>query len=56
MRKFDRLTMRLSSPNQLKRIQARLDLRVFQEEHGKELCNAMFAELLRRDAKKKAAL
>ena len=52
LRKFDRLTLRLSSPNQMERINARLDAAEFEKEHGKETCQAMFEELKRRDARK----
>lgn len=51
LRKFDLLTMKLSSRDQLERINARLDLSEFQKEHGKEVCDAMFAELVARDKK-----
>jgi hypothetical protein len=46
---FDRLTSRLSSLNQLERIEARLEMPRFVEKHGKEVCDAMFAVLTKRD-------
>jgi hypothetical protein len=54
MRRFDLITLGLSSPNQLRRIKSRLALKVFQDEHGEELCRAMFEELKRRDAEKES--
>lgn len=51
---FDRLTMKMSSRDQLARIQGRLDIAAFQKEHGEEVCKAMFAELQARDQKKAA--
>lgn len=45
--------MALSSQNQMARITARLDIKAFQETHGKEVCDAMFAVLQKRDAKQK---
>lgn len=53
LRQFDRITLALSSQNQLSRISARMDIKAFQEAHGKEVCDAMFAELQKRDAKRK---
>jgi hypothetical protein len=53
LRKFDILTLRMSSLDQMTRINARLDVRAFQAKHGKEVCDAMFEELQRRDRKKK---
>jgi hypothetical protein len=50
---FDMLTSANSSPHQVERIMARLDLRKFVAEHGKEKCDAMFAEIQARDRKKK---
>jgi hypothetical protein len=43
----------MSSLDQMTRINARLDVRAFQAKHGKEVCDAMFEELQRRDRKKK---
>lgn len=54
LRKFDRLTAKLSSPRQMDRIDARVvEVPAFVEKHGKDVCDAMFEELQRRDAKKK---
>lgn len=50
LRQFARLTLKLSSRNQLHRIEARMELPKFIEKHGKEKCDAMFAVLNRRDA------
>lgn len=47
---FNRLTNKLSSLNQMHRIEARLDMPKFVEKHGKEKCDAMFVELQRKDA------
>lgn len=52
LQKFDRLTNRLSSQNQLERIEARCDIKEFIAEHGKEVCDEMFAVLQKRDANK----
>jgi len=47
---FDRLTARLSSRDQMTRLNARLrDVPRFVAKHGQAKCNAMFAELQRRD-------
>lgn len=46
---FDLLTAKLSSQNQMDRIEARLDCRQFLGRHGREKCDAMFAELTARD-------
>jgi hypothetical protein len=53
LKRFDRLTMKLSSLDQMDRISARLDLQQFEKEHGTEKCRAMFEVLKRRDAKAK---
>lgn len=45
LREFDRLVDDVSSRNQLTRIDARLKMTAFVEEHGKEKCDAMFAYL-----------
>ena len=50
---FDMLTSANSSPHQVERIMARLDLRKFVAEHGKDKCDAMFAEIQARDRKAK---
>lgn len=46
---FDRITRRMCSLNQMARIEGRVECRKFEAEHGKEKCDAMFAELQRRD-------
>jgi len=46
---FDELTALQSSQNQMTRIAARMAVKKFVEEHGKEKCDAMFAELQKRD-------
>ena len=53
LKQFDRLTEKLSSLNQVARIEARIDLKKFVAEHGKEVCDEMFAVLQKRDAKKR---
>ena len=45
IREFDMLVDKVSSPNQLARIEARLAMPKFVAQHGKELCDAMFAAL-----------
>lgn len=50
LKEFDELTKRLSSPNQLTRIDARFEVGRFEAKHGKEVCREMFEELKRRDA------
>lgn len=45
IKKFDRLVDDQGSQNQVLRIAARLELRKFQDEHGKEKCDAMWAHL-----------
>jgi hypothetical protein len=52
LRKFDRLTRMLSSQNNLERIEARIEVHKFVKEHGKEVCDEMFAVLKRRDEKR----
>ena len=56
---FDRLCENAGSRDQVTRITARLTMRKFVEQHGKPKCDAMYAELNRRQAKarrrKKAA-
>lgn len=49
LRQFDMLTNRLSSPNQLTRLDARFQMPKFIAKHGKEKCDAMFEVLKRRD-------
>jgi hypothetical protein len=52
LRKFDKLTEACSSQNGNTRVIARLDLKRFVEEVGKEKCDAMFAHLTERDKKR----
>lgn len=49
LKKFDNLTMATSSRHQMERITARLALNNFIKEHGKEKCDAMFAEIMKRE-------
>ena len=51
---FDRLCEGTSSPDQVKRITARMTLRKFVEQHGKPKCDAMYSELDRRQKKGRA--
>lgn len=53
-REFDRLTEDMSSRVQMARISARLAMTKFVAKHGKEKCDAMWAEIQRRDAKANA--
>jgi len=56
LRKFDSLTLALSSQSQMGRINARFAIRDFEKEHGKAKCEAMFAVLKARDeARRKKA-
>ena len=50
--RFDRLTRKMSSLKQMDRIMARLEIKRFVESHGKAKCDAMFAALKKRDARK----
>ena len=52
LKQFDRLTNKLSSPDQLERIMARMKMKPFIELHGKSVCDEMFAVLRKRDARK----
>lgn len=52
--KFDRLTNRMSSRDQMTRIRARLEVDAFVKEHGKDVCDAMFERLKRRDGKRES--
>jgi hypothetical protein len=52
LRRFDTLTLATGSCSQVTRISARLKLRAFIEEHGKEKCDAMFAEIMKREKRK----
>jgi len=51
LKRFDRLTEKLSSRDQLRRIEARLEIKAFVETHGKEGCDAMFEALRARNVK-----
>lgn len=53
LRKFDALTLALSSKSQMGRINARFAVRKFEADHGTEKCEAMFAALKARDAKRR---
>lgn len=52
LKEFDRLTMKACSQNQMDRIGAHFDMGRFVEKHGKEVCDAMFAELKAKDEAK----
>lgn len=52
LREFDLLTSEQSSQHQLVRIKARMAVKAFIAEHGREKCDAMFAELQKRDREK----
>lgn len=49
LKEFDRLTRMGSSLDQMDRIKSRLSVRQFIAKHGRAKCDAMFAELRRRD-------
>ena len=49
---FDSLTQKLSSRNQIARIEARLDIKQFVATHGEDVCDEMFVVLKRRDEKR----
>lgn len=51
LKTFDRLIDRTSSRDQLTRINARLEMTTFVNEHGRDKCDAMFAELEKGRAK-----
>jgi len=51
LKRFDLLTNKLSSPDQLERISARMKIKEFVETHGKPICDEMFAVLKKRDAR-----
>ena len=53
LREFDRLTDRCSSHDQMTRISARLDLEKFIKKHGKEKCDVMWQEILRKEHKRR---
>lgn len=50
LEEFDRITMNASSPDQMTRIIARLELRKFIDKHGRAACDAMFQEIKNGDA------
>lgn len=50
LKKFDHLTMASCSSAQMERIRARLALKAFIKEHGKEKCDAMWAVIQKNDA------
>lgn len=52
LRQFDRLTLKLSHPDQMERINARLKLAAMQRAYGESTCQAMFEQLKRRDARR----
>lgn len=45
LEEFDQITLQASSRDQVTRISGRLALNHFIKKHGKEVCDAMFAEL-----------
>lgn len=49
LKEFDRLTHRVSSRDQVTRIEAGLDLSAFVTQHGQAKCEAMFAHLTRNE-------
>ena len=50
---FDSVTEMGSSLRQMDRIEARFEIKKLIERHGREKCDAMFAELQKRDKKAK---
>lgn len=46
---FDSLSMATESHDQMTRIKGRLDMNSFVSRHGKVKCDAMWAEILRRE-------
>lgn len=46
---FDRLTALCDSPRQMDRIEGRLALRHFIAKHGRDVCDAMYEELKKKD-------
>lgn len=52
LKKFNQLSWACSSKNQLERISGRLALSKFIKEHGKNKCDAMWAEIQKRDENK----
>lgn len=53
LREFDRITLLESSQNQMERIEGRLAVSRFVKDHGREKCEAIFAEIKRREKEKK---
>jgi hypothetical protein len=49
LRQFDLITSKLSSRDQLARIEARMGIKRFIQEHGKDKCDAMFEVLKQRN-------
>ena len=47
---FDRLTLEMSSRDQVIRINGRMDMNRFVDKHGRAKCDAMFEEIKRREA------
>ena len=45
MKEFDRLSWQSCSRDQVERIKGRLDLKAFVIKHGKEKCDAMWADI-----------
>jgi hypothetical protein len=54
LKRFDRLTMKLSSPRQMDRINARLKIMKLEKDVGEATLQAMFAVLESRDKRRKA--
>jgi hypothetical protein len=46
---FDRITLDMSSPNQLNRIAGRLAIRTFIDRHGKAKCDVMWEAIKRKE-------
>lgn len=53
LKDFDLLTARTGSRDQVTRILARSQLKAFVASHGKEKCDAMFAELTKKAERQK---
>lgn len=53
LKEFDRITLLMSSRDQVRRIEGRMAVSKFETEHGKEKCDAIFAEIQRREKKRK---
>lgn len=54
LHKFDRLTLKLSSPKQMERLNARFKLNAFIKEHGTPKCDAVWKKIKAKDAKRKS--